>query len=77
MMLLKVFNSRRVNDYVTIDSGGSNATTAITTSPSVDKPPTPPLTSTLPSAIQDQVEIRYKSHEPFNFPGLLLGASTI
>ncbi|XP_023327964.1 tyrosine-protein kinase JAK2 isoform X3 [Eurytemora carolleeae] len=51
-ILYRVFNSRRANDYVTIDSGVTISTTAIS---SPGTPPTPPLTSTLPcSADRDQ-----------------------
>lgn len=49
-ILYRAFNSRRANDYVTIDSGVSIATTSITTPPSLDAPPTPPLTSNMPPA---------------------------
>merc|ERR1719468_348883 len=52
-ILYKVFNSRRPNDYVTIDYSKNTVTQTARTVVNTDPPPpTPPLTSTLPAAQQ-------------------------
>jgi len=52
-ILYKVFNSRRPNDYVTIDDSKNTVTQTARTVVNADPPPpTPPLTSTLPAAQQ-------------------------